>query len=283
MKKIWLGVSFLMMVSIFQPVMAKTVQVEALEGFSTAAPSQTMRVKIINNIQMDNDLTLFEGYVVTGKIINVTAPQRLKKNASFAFVPISYVNFQNESQQIKGEYLGKYTTTLNTAGLAKSAALGVGNYFVKGLSTGVTAVEGAVKNTEGNRLKSSAVALYDNSPISYVEKGEELVIKKNQIFYLNFKTKEEEPLESNYEYAPVNSQTVAPQGSGSISETVNKSEPIILKDDSIPKTSKDFPGEKLHSFDNSSNFNIPNKPVMEAEKIDNNINSLKRTPVNKND
>ena len=60
-----------------------------------------------------------------------------------------------------------------------------------------------------------------------------------------------------------------------ISSLVNKSDPVIY-DGSIPQTMKDFPGIKLNSFDNGSNFNIPRKLIIPVEKKDNNINSLKQ-------
>ena len=45
----------------------------------------------------------------------------------------------------------------------------------------------AVKNEQGNRLKSTAVAVYEGSPISYIQKGEAIEIRQGQHFYMNFK------------------------------------------------------------------------------------------------
>lgn len=59
-----------------------------------------------------------------------------------------------------------------------------------------------------------------------------------------------------------------------ISSLVNQSEAVIY-DGSIPQTMKEFPGIKLNSFDNGSNFNIPENLIIESEKRDSNINSLK--------
>jgi hypothetical protein len=59
-----------------------------------------------------------------------------------------------------------------------------------------------------------------------------------------------------------------------VSSLVNQSEAVIY-DGSIPKTMKEFPGIKLNSFDNGSNFNIPKKLIIDYEKRDSNINSLK--------
>ena len=62
----------------------------------------------------------------------------------------------------------------------------MGNHFVKGISSGFYAVEGAVKNEEGNRLKSAAENVYENSVFSYAEKGEQLHIAPNTCFGLKF-------------------------------------------------------------------------------------------------
>ena len=59
-----------------------------------------------------------------------------------------------------------------------------------------------------------------------------------------------------------------------ISATVNQ-QPLVIYDNTIPQTMKDFPGIKLYSFDNGSNFNIPRRLVIQPEKMERNINDLK--------
>jgi len=61
-----------------------------------------------------------------------------------------------------------------------------------------------------------------------------------------------------------------------ISAVVNK-ENMILYDNVIPQTMKDFPGVKLNTFDNGSNFNIPKKLIIQPDKMEININSLKES------
>ena len=167
--------------------MADAIPVESLSDFSTANNPKMISVRLLENVQLDKYTLLKKGYIVQGKITDIREPHRLKRDASFSFVPL---NFQNESDKIiniSNYYVARYTTKIDTSELAKSAALGIGNHFVKGISMGVRAVEGAVENEEGNRIKSSAVALYENSPVSYIEKGEDVVISKGEIFYLKFK------------------------------------------------------------------------------------------------
>lgn len=191
-----------------QPVLAKTVAVEALNDFSTENPSARMSIKILEDLAIDDDVVFSEGTVVDGKVVDVTDPKRLKRDATFTFVPLSYVDKNGKTIDVKGYYPAKYTTKISKGELAKNVGLGVGNFFVKGLSLGYSAVEGAVKNEKDNRFKSSVTEVYKDSPLSYVEKGTELVIEKNQMFYLNFKSKDDEDESDlpNYEYTPLQSE-----------------------------------------------------------------------------
>ena len=85
--------------------------------------------------------------------------------------------------------------------MIKNGALLVGSYFVKGLSIGVSFVEGFAKNEKDNRFKSGVTNAYEESPVSLVEKGGELKIKTGDDFYFVFKT-EEDVQEPNYTYTP---------------------------------------------------------------------------------
>lgn len=193
---------FLLLIMLSQPVLAKPIAVEALSDFTTENPPKEMSIKLLEDIAVDDTLTIKAETIVDGNVVDVTAPKRLKRNASFTFVPTSYKDERGQVVVIKNYYPAKYTTKVNKGQLAKSAALSVGNFFVKGLSIGYSAVEGAIKNEKDNRFKSSVTEVYQDSPLSYVEKGEELVIEKGQLFFLNFRTKDEVPEEDkpNYEY-----------------------------------------------------------------------------------
>lgn len=193
---------FLLLIMLSQPVLAKPIAVEALSDFTTENPPKEMSIKLLEDVAVDDTLTIKAETIVDGNVVDVTDPKRLKRNASFTFVPTSYKDERGQVVVIKNYYPAKYTTKVNKGQLAKSAALGVGNFFVKGLSIGYSAVEGAIKNEKDNRFKSSVTEVYQDSPLSYVEKGEELVIEKGQLFFLNFKTKDDVPEEDkpNYEY-----------------------------------------------------------------------------------
>jgi len=174
---------------ICSPVFAETVIVEALDNISTINPPDFVKLKILSNITLDDNLTLIKGDIAEFEIVDVKDPKRLKRDANFS-VKLLNVHQVDTDKIIKAnkEYIGKYTTELNKADLAKTAALAVGNHFIHGISAGFSAIEGAIKNEENNRIKSSAVAVFNSSPVSYVKKGNELTINKEDIFYLKFKT-----------------------------------------------------------------------------------------------
>lgn len=81
-------------------VEAKTVQVTALEDFNTANPPQILHVQMNANTRLDYDLMLFQGFQVTGKVV--------AQNGGFVFVPVTYVNFQEEQLPIQKEFPGVY-------------------------------------------------------------------------------------------------------------------------------------------------------------------------------
>jgi len=179
---------FLLLIFIFfsSSAMAETIVVKAMNDISTINPPKTCKIKILSDIQLDDNLFLKSGDIVMGRVIDVKDPQKLKRNAKFS-IEIFGIYKNSKLVNIEQSYVGRYTTQIDKTEAAKNAALSVGNFFVKGLSMGYHAVEGAVKNEENNRVKSSAVAVYKNSPLSYVETGEEIYIKKGNIFYLKFK------------------------------------------------------------------------------------------------
>ncbi len=87
--------------ALVQSVEAKTVQVSALEDFQTSNPPQVLHVQMNANTRLDYDLMLFQGFQVTGKVV----PQN---DGGFVFIPVSYVNFQEENLPINEEFKAVY-------------------------------------------------------------------------------------------------------------------------------------------------------------------------------
>ena len=224
-----------------QPVSAAEVlRVESLSTFSTAKPPQFISLKSMSSVTLDENVIIPEGVIVKGRITDVKLPKRLKRNATFSVVPVSYLGADGKIVKINGEHIGKFSPKfeIDKGDVAKSAALTVGDHFVKGISMGYHAVEGAVKNEEGNRLKSSAVSVYENSPLSYIEEGQELEIKKNDLFSLRFKDYDP-PKE---EAAPALEQTSLEQPAASVqvkekkvrAKKNSKSKEVIVPENIVP-------------------------------------------------
>ncbi len=190
MKKILL-LSVILLISIM-PVNAETLQVQALSEFNTENPPASIEVKAVSDMDLDEELLIMDGYILKGNLVDVVSPKRLKRDATFSIVLTEYTDNNGQKHIIPPDgkqFKGKFTTGIDYKHAAKSAALSVGNFFVKGLSLGYAAVEGAVKNEDGNRIKSSAHSVYESTPLSYVEKGEDILIAKDQVFCLKFKVK----------------------------------------------------------------------------------------------
>lgn len=203
---------FLTILSIFlimQPAMAKNVKVQAMSDFSTANPPRVWKVKVLEEFVADNGIEVKRDTIVEGEIVNVKSPQRLKRNATFRFVPKTYYNPQDGTTRVvKRDFEGKYSSMseINTKTLAKKGAVTAGNMLIGSfVAPAVGLVEGAVKNGEGNRAKSAVVGAYESTPLSYVSKGKDIYLRNGQTFIMSFKLKGEEDQEElenkpNYTY-----------------------------------------------------------------------------------
>ena len=170
------------------------VHVSMINEFNTANPSQKIDVQVIENGALGSHI-LKTGDILHCNVVKVTDPKRGKRSATFAVCPTSYTS-NGETVTISENYYGKYADkVLSKEELKKvdkvkageKAVLTVGNHFVKGLTAGVTLAEGMIENEEGNRIQSGVKKVYKESPLSYVEKGQELNIEPGKQFYLLFK------------------------------------------------------------------------------------------------
>lgn len=174
---------------LFLPCMAfaEDMKVMALTDFSTDSPSE-IKVQVLQTVSLDEDVNIEIGSVVVGKMVDIIPAKRLKRDATFSFVPSYFITPAREKFVFNRTYTGKFSPKIeiDKADLAKSAALSVGNFFVKGLTTGFYAVQGAVKDEKGNRLVSSVNNVYENSFLSYFEKGGATCIKAQSMFTFKF-------------------------------------------------------------------------------------------------
>ncbi len=115
MKKFLSGIIIALMMACGQSVLAKTVPVEAMTSFSATNPPDTMIVKVKSNIQVTEDLVMFENFLVRGKIA-------MQKNGAFAFIPYTYVNIHNEEAQFQPQTYGSFAGLLNNGQVVPAKA-----------------------------------------------------------------------------------------------------------------------------------------------------------------
>jgi len=203
MKKIILTIATLLLT--ITPVMAKNIKVEAMSDFSTANPPATWQLRVAEKTTSADGYVIECGSIIDGKITDVVSPKRLKRNASFVFVPTKFHDASNgQVYTIEKSITGKYSTLsdISVGSVAKQGAVMAGNKLLDGFfGPGVALVEGAVKNEQGNRAKSAVVSVYESTPLSYANKGAEINIPKGTIFIMSFKgSKETTKQEPNYTY-----------------------------------------------------------------------------------
>lgn len=175
-----------------QSANAKLIKVEAESDFSTANPPETWRVIVAEDVQTKRGHYLRAGSVFEGDITDVVSPKRMKRDASFVFVPKVFYDIDGTRYDIKYQMHAQYSfmAKLNPKDVAKKGALTAGNLVIQGISPAIQVAEGIYKNKEGNRFKSGAVAAVDATPLSYYKKGDELEFKKGDIFKMNFEIDE---------------------------------------------------------------------------------------------
>ena len=204
---------FLIIVCIFLQISAchaaSQLRVMSMEDFRTDSPNETIDVRVIDATELGK-YTMPVNTILHSQVLQIIDPKRGKRSASFYVKPLSYT-VNDTVYPIEEEMYGKYSKVVLTkeevkklpyGKMIKNGALLVGSYFVKGLSIGVSFVEGFAKNEKDNRFKSGVTNAYEESPISLVEKGNQLEILKGDEFYFVFKT-EEDVEEPNYTYTPV--------------------------------------------------------------------------------
>lgn len=172
---------------------ADKIHVKSLGDFDTQNPAEFLNVEVIEDGEID-DVMILKGDIILGKITKVTDPKIGKTNAGIYLQIIGYQDKLGEhkfnsvlSAKYAKNIMSEQIKQTSPKKVAKKAALTVGDFYMKGLSYGVSFAEGVKNNTENNRLKSGFKNMYDESFFSLVKKGEEVTINQGDEFYLIIK------------------------------------------------------------------------------------------------
>ena len=88
------------------------MKAKAIDQISTTSPKDNISVKLSRDFALDNDIQLKENYILTGKMLDVTEPGKWHQNASFTFIPTSYIDTVGTRHEITKEIRGTYRQKL---------------------------------------------------------------------------------------------------------------------------------------------------------------------------
>ena len=182
----------------FQAQGAQNLYVKSLQEYNSVLPNQKFRVEVLEDVFIGS-IPIVRGDILNCSLKQIKSPKRAKRDARIYFEIISYEDIKGVHKfqdKIVAKYAKKVLSKDSIKEISpKEAAIKtagtVGGFFVTGFSQAVSFVNGVVKNEEENRLKSGVQEVYDNSILSYVEYGNEVIISEGDKFYLIAKVVEE--------------------------------------------------------------------------------------------
>lgn len=171
-------------------VEAKTLRVLSLEPFSTAIPSSTFAVQVIQKETLAKGIILEQGTIIFGVVLKINSPTIGKRNGSFEFVPTEIIEKgvlrKLETPVISAKVMGY--SPIHPSELTINITKKVANFFLRGAITALDFINGAMEAPEGQRFKTGVLNAYKNSFFSYIEPGKELNVKRGDIIILKIKT-----------------------------------------------------------------------------------------------
>lgn len=195
MKKIFFTMILFMMTAV--AVSAETLTGIAMYPFSTEKPTTTFTVKLSQPVMLSETTTANQGDYLYGNVTKVVDGQRGKRMGYFVFNPTYQANDQgmvkeltDKTLKVKVSFYKPFDPKSAAKNLAENGAETAASMLLKipMLSQGVSFIKGVANPDEesSNRITSGFKKVYKDSPLSYVEKGEPLVLQKGQEVKLNF-------------------------------------------------------------------------------------------------
>ena len=168
----------------------KTV-VESLCNFSFEDESKNVSLKVLKENTFENGITFEEGSVLSAKVTKVIDPKRGKRNGYLIIEPLSYsIPSTGAIKAVDEPFWFAKVLGYKPFDVKKSAVgagLAVAGHFVKGIGQFYYFGKGIISPEEGeNRLKSGVKNVYENSPLAYIEEGEEANVEKGDLLLLKF-------------------------------------------------------------------------------------------------
>ena len=172
------SIFFITVLSLFTCIAANAdvLKARAVETISTKSPKEVISVKLVRDFALDNETTLKEGYVLTGKMLDIVAPDKWHHNASFTFIPTSYKDTEGKEYKIEKEVRATYRQKIKP--VSKEWGVGVGDlYFTPSY----------IDNTK-RIVKGESKQVFDEfcDKTTPWGKGIQIDIKPDEVIYFNF-------------------------------------------------------------------------------------------------
>ena len=155
---------------------AEVLKARAIDYVSTKNPKDVISVKLVRDFTLDNETTLKEGYILTGKMLEISNPDKWHKNASFTFIPTSYTDTQGNKYEIAKEIRATYRQKIKP--VSTEWGVGVGDYYFS--PSYVDSTKRIVKG-EGKEVFDE----YCDKTTPW-GKGIQVDIKADEVLYFNF-------------------------------------------------------------------------------------------------
>ena len=161
---------------LFSSVQAEVLKAKAVDEISTASPKDIISVTVSRDITLTDGTALKEGYVLTGKMLDVVAPDKWHQNASFTFIPISYTDTDGNTHEITNEIKATYRQKLKPD--YEHSEISVG-----GLMFSPSYIDNTKKIIGGESKEVWEDYANRSTPWG---KGVQIDIKPNETIYFNF-------------------------------------------------------------------------------------------------
>jgi len=89
-------------------VQAEVLKGKAINEISTTSPTEVISIKVSKNVNLSSDIELKKGYILTGKMLDITEPGQWHHNASFTFIPTTYTDLDGKEHAIDKEIKATY-------------------------------------------------------------------------------------------------------------------------------------------------------------------------------
>ncbi|MDD3237141.1 MAG: hypothetical protein PHV37_03490 [Candidatus Gastranaerophilales bacterium] len=173
------------------PANATTLIVKSTESFSTVHPKSNINLKVVKAGKYGKSYYFEKNSIIYSTVVKVTDPKRGKQNAYFVLKPTRYsLPSKGKTIAIKNPKL--YLKVVGYKPMDKKetaikAGATAGGFIVTGFTQVFWFGKGVIKPKKNkNRISSGVESMYKNSPLVYIEKGNELIVHQGDLLKIKF-------------------------------------------------------------------------------------------------